>query len=706
MSILRTLTPALGAALAIAAPASAGVTHLPTVERALTAASASTTYVAPMSGFVTVQLGAAGGDWDLALRDARTGATLARSAAFGSQEVAQAWVTAGQRLVVAGTRTSGSPATARVAIDFANAAQPRPTRQSMVRIPRVSQRVYDQLTSKGIDLEEMSIGRNWMDVFVSSPAKLSVFERLGIPYKVRVADLAARDARSRAREAARARAGVRGLVPSGRTTYRRLADFQTDMKAITDAHPDFARPVTIGTTFQGRAIQGIEFSKDVARTDDGKPTYFLMGVHHAREWPSAEMAMEFMTLLAQKFGATDPDGQRVTKLLESERIVVVPIINVDGFAASRGENVTGTDIPDAEDELGFNGLAEPIVAGGAFAYRRKNCDGALPGATQNNAAARAVPCYYQYGVDPNRNYGFDWGGPGASTDPTTQTYRGTGPWSEPETQAVWRYSQTHPVTTLITMHTIAALVLRSPGLKTNGLAPDESLLKELGDKIGANTGYTSQYGWQLYDTTGTTEDWNYGAVGTLGYTIEIGPSGGDFHGDYKEAVEDQWVGPAPNFGKKITGGGLKEALLTAGEYAMDPRTHVVVSGTGTPGATLRVKKEFTTDSSPLCTFAQGLIRAGNSPADCLAPGTLGTIKTPDMLDYTITVPQSGTFTWHITQSTRPFKGYTYDTATKKPKANGTKEAWTLTCSVGGTVVKTQSLVVERGEAPALGNVCA
>jgi hypothetical protein len=31
---------------------------------------------------------------------------------------------------------------------------------------------------------------------------------------------------------------------------------------------------------------------------------------------------------------------------------------------------------------------------------------------------------------------------------------------------------------------------------------------------------------QLYDTSGTTEDWNYAAAGTLGYTIEMGPSGG------------------------------------------------------------------------------------------------------------------------------------------------------------------------------------
>lgn len=708
MSILRTLTPALGAALALAAPAAGSAVHLPTAERTLTAAAASTTYTAPMSGFLTVRLGAAGGDWDLALTDASSRRTLAQSRAFGSTEVAQAWVDAGQRVVIAGSRAAGSPQAATVSIDFADAARPAKARSSIIRIPRVTQGQFNSLEQLGFDLQELSIGKTWMDVFIPSAAKLAQFKKLGIPFRTRVADLDAKNARARAAEARRTRAGVRSAVPSGRTSYRFLADFQSEMKAITDAHPDFAKPITIGETYQGRPIQGIEFSKDVNATDDGKPTFFLLGVHHAREWPSAEIAMEFMTLLAKSFGDTSTtEGARITDLLSKERIIVVPILNVDGFVASRGENASGTPIPDAEDELGFNGTAEPVVAGGAFAYRRKNCDGALPPAVVSSDAARSMPCYYQYGVDPNRNYGFDWGGPGASTDPTTQTYRGTGQWSEPETQAVWRTSQQRPVTVLVTMHTIAALVLRSPGLHTNGLAPDETLLKELGDKMASYTGYTSQYGWQLYDTTGTTEDWNYGAVGALGYTIEIGPKGGDFHGDYKVAVENQWVGPKPT--SKIKGGGMKEALLTSAAYAIDPKTHPIVSGTGVPGAQLELKKAFNTDSSPLCTFAQGLLVAGGAlaPVDCVAQGATGSTTTPDGLDYKTDVRPDGTFTWHITQSTRPFQGYTYDPATKLPVANDKpREEWTLTCTVGGQVVKSQQLVIERGEQRDLGNVCA
>lgn len=719
MSILRSLTLAVGLALALAVPATAGATvHLPTVQRTLSAASASqsckagatdtATYTAPMAGFLTARLAAAGGDWDLYLADARSKKGLSESRAFGSSEVTQTWVDAGQKLLLTGCRTSGRVSRASLAIDFADAAKPGKVTSSIVRTKPLPKATLDMLSRSGFDITENQHA-NYIDILAPDAGKLAFFKKLGIPFTTHIADLGAVDAKARAAEARRARMGVVGSTPSGRTTYRFLADYQADMQKIVTDHPGLAKAITIGKTFQGREIQGVELSDNVNAKDDGKPTYFLMGVHHAREWPAGEMAMEYMKLIADGYGKTDAEGVKITDLLKRERIVIVPIINVDGFVASRGESAAQAQIgaiPDPEDESGLNGTAEPVVAGGALAYRRKNCDAGLPAQAQDNDAARSFPCYYQLGVDPNRNYGFDWGGPGASNDPTTQVYRGTGQWSEPETQAVHDYSQHHPVTTLITLHTIAALVLRSPGLHTHGLAPDETLLKELGDKMGKVTSYTSQYGWQLYDTTGTTEDWNYGAVGTLGYTIEIGPSGGDFHGDYKVAVDDQWTGKK---GTKFLGG-MHDALLTAAAYAADPKTHAIISGTGTAGATLEVKKAFITDSSPICTVAQGLVTVSGSgtPVDCTAPGAVfGVTHAQDSLDYTTVVRPDGTFDWHITQSTRPFVGYTFDDVTKQPKSNGTRETWTLTCKVGGAAAGTpKTFPIERGEQLNLGDVCA
>ncbi len=55
-------------ALALAVPAAAQAAapaSLPTVTRTVSAASAATTYTAPISGYVTARLSAPRGDWDI-----------------------------------------------------------------------------------------------------------------------------------------------------------------------------------------------------------------------------------------------------------------------------------------------------------------------------------------------------------------------------------------------------------------------------------------------------------------------------------------------------------------------------------------------------------------------------------------------------------------------------------------------------------------
>ena len=716
MLILRMLKLTAGLGLALVLPGTAvAVTALPTVQGTLTAsktsrvcaagATDSTTYTAPMAGFVTARLNAAGGDWDLALSDARTHRGLSTSKAFGSSEVTQTWVDAGQKLVLTGCRVSGHTPTATTSVELVDAQRPAQQTASIVRMKRLTQGQFMELDKLGFDPTENEVG-DYSDVLVPSAAKLAQLKHMGVPFQTVVPDYDAAEAQAREADARAALAGPSPL-PTGRSTYRFLADFQAEMKQIAHDYPDIAKPIVIGHTFQGRAIEGLEITNNV-NAADGKPDFFLMGTHHAREWPAAETPMEFAWMLVKGFGNTSTtEGQTVTDRLNSERVTIVPIVNVDGYVASRGESaLQGTigPIPDPEDSTGFDDTAEPIVLGGSFAYRRKNCDAGLPAQAQDNDQARSFPCYYQLGVDPNRNYGFGWGGPGASNDPTTQVYRGDGQWSEPETQAVHAYSQTHPVTALITLHTIAALVLRPPGLHTAGQAPDEVLLKALGDQMAKYTGYTSEYGFQLYDTSGTTEDWNYGAAGTFGYTIEQGPAGGIFHGPYQQYVIDQWLG-------KFHGslhGGLHDALLAAAQMAANPASHSIISGTGVPGAALEVKKTFDTESAPICTFAQGLLTAGSpiSPLDCVAPGAVfATTKQADKLDYTMTVPADGAFTWHITQSTRPFVGFKYDNGQRVP--TGKTESWTLTCkSADGTVLGTRDVTIDRGEQQALGDVCS
>lgn len=650
------LAALIASANAYAAPAS-----LPAVEHTLVAGSAAqrtcpnlapahargvatTRYRAPMSGYVTVNLAAPdSSDWDLAVFDAATRHRVAASSAFGSHEVAESWAQAGDRFIVQGCLRKGSAHKAAVSIRFVDVKPPKfDGIAKQVTVFVHGQDDVNRLDAIGLDVtHDMMPGQ--VDALVLGQKQLNALDATGLKYRTRISDLEKSSARARSADARAAAGADPSPLPTGRSSYRTLEDYQAELKKIADTYgpQGLVRPITIGKTLEGRPIQGLEIADNVNATDDGRPTYVVVAMHHAREWPSAEAAMEFAWMLVSGNGLDD----NVTSLLQRERIIVIPILNIDGFVVSRTDsafspndigNSNGIFTP-GEDPGETVHTGEAVLPGGPpAAYRRKNCRGLFP-----NGAG--FPCELQYGVDPNRNYGNGWGGPGASSDPSSQTFRGDGPWSEPETNAFWHFSQKRPITALITLHNVAALVLRPPGLSSAGFAPDEDAMKKLGDAMADDTGYTSEFGWQLYDTSGTTEDWNYAAQGTFGYTIEMGPEGGQFHMDYKTGVIDQWTGTKGR-------AGLRHALLLAGEAGASAADQSVVSGHAPAGRVLRLHKSFKTSTGKVCQLADPSIESGI----CENPGDAQQID--DQLDYARTVPSSGSYTWMVPPSTRPFVG--------------------------------------------------
>jgi len=209
------------------------------------------------------------------------------------------------------------------------------------------------------------------------------------------------------------------------------------------------------------------------------------------------------------------------------------------------------------------------------------------------------------------------------------------------------------VTGMQTLHNYAALVLRPPGFRALGLAPDEPALKALGDAEAAAAGYASQYGYELYEVTGATEDWNYLAQGAFGYTVEVG--GTSFQDPYASAVVDQYLGTGGR-------GGLRSALLSAAEEAMDPAEHSIITGRAPAGSVLHVRRDFQTATSQPFAVA-------------------------DYVDSALVVGSGGSFTWHVGPSTRPLV-----------HGAGGSEQWTLTCAPpGGGAVVTKQVTVWRGQ---------
>lgn len=485
----------------------------------------------------------------------------------------------------------------------------------LLRVKTPAEADRKRLAALDLDLAE-SAGPGYTDVVAYGNSDRRLLQLAGFTWSTLEDDLVGADRDREKADAAYAQAvrnkTVAVALPSGRTAYRQLADYDNDLGSLAQQYPTKAKLFTLKEkSLEGRTIRGLEITHNVG-TSDGKPVFLMVGLHHAREWPSGELTIEFAYDLLKNDG-TDT---RITNILEKSRVIVVPVVNPDGFSLSRS--------------LGYE-------------LKRKNCrvtNGQIPTAGQC-----AQSSYRSRGVDLNRNYSGFWGGPGASSSLTSETYRGASAFSEPESRNIQALVSQYQVTTLITNHTYSNLVLREPGYAGAPITPDESIYKALGDQMAAQNGYISQFSYQLYDTTGVTEDWSYYATGGLGFTFEHGTN--NFHPAFSTVVN---MYP-----------GNRAAYLLAAESTINPARHSIITGAAPAGAVLRLKKSFTTK-------------------------TWNGTQLPDTLETTMTVPAGGTYTWHTNPSTRP-----------AVVQQGGTESWTLTCErPAGQVQETRPITVARG----------
>jgi hypothetical protein len=527
-----------------------------------------------------------------------------------------------------------APIGAASAADSADSETDSDFRPQLVKVITPTPSHKELLQGLGLDLTEHA-GHDYVEVVLHTAADRTALQTAGLRSEVVIRDLVARGIENQRANAKYAASVTQSPMPSGRTGYRTLEDYEADMAKLAQDRPDLVKQLTLPLkTLDGNTVRGVEIAQDVEQEADGRPTFLLMGLHHAREWPSGELAMEFATDLVKNHGK----DARITGLLQKARVVVVPVVNPDGFDLSRtdGEFVDLRDLNDV-DPLGGS---TSILATPGQAYKRKNCrlvdgqdipDGSCRATANSNGG-------FGIGVDLNRNYGGFWGGPGAAGPaPDAQevsagvldpTYRGAAPFSEPETENIQRLVSERQVTMLISNHTFSNLVLRPNGVNPNtegpdgkpvGDAPDEDALKQLGARMTAQNGYQNIHGWQLYDTTGTTEDWSYNATGGFGYTFEIGEN--EFHPPYPEVV-DEYLGAG-----KYAGKGNREAYLIALEHAVDTRYSGVLTGSAPEGAVIRLTKDF--DS----------------------PTWESSFK--DRLDSSVKVGASKKLRWIVNPSTRP-----------------------------------------------------
>ncbi len=610
-------------ALVLAGSAHAGVT---TTVSATDAAASNCSQLASGSGRSVVQVPltanatgivrarlsevTGGGDWDLAVIDRATGKAVAGAAGWDSDELAEGRAESGMQLVAQACRFSGGASSAKLVVDVASAASGGTTsgKAQLVSVRTDTRADKKRLTELELDLTEHGTSTT-VDVVLHGDADVKKLRDAGFTYRVRIADLAARAAADAAADRRFAAATAVSGLPSGRTEYRHLWDYDYDMKVLHLQNPTLTRPLTLNhRTWEGRRVYGLEITENAANVADGKPVFLHMGAHHAREWPSSEHTIEFAFDLIKSYRRGEA---RAKDAMAGARMIVVPVVNRDGFNVSR-------------EARGVNNGSQ-VYGASDHEMKRKNCFG-VEGvcATANRLA----------GVDPNRNYGGFWGGPGAGLVKHDDTWRGPGPFSEPETQNVRELVSSRQVVTLITNHTYGNLLLRPPGLVAAGRPIDEPMYRGLGDAMAEHNHYASQPSYALYDTTGGTEDWTYYATGGFGFTFEINQAG--FHPAFKTAVLDEYLGTNGRAGNRGAYWEILKATTTAG-------MHSVIKGTAPAGATLTLTKAFQTLTSPVV----GINGQIGDP-----------IAFPDRLESRLAVTGKA-FEWHVNPSTRPVVMGTY-----------------------------------------------
>ncbi|HEU0243592.1 MAG TPA: M14 family zinc carboxypeptidase [Candidatus Limnocylindrales bacterium] len=364
--------------------------------------------------------------------------------------------------------------------------------------------------------------------------------------------------------------------PAGYEGFHTYAEMVADITAVQAAHPDIVRTFSIGTSDKGRTIWAAKVSDNVS-VDEPEPEVLFDGLHHSDEHMGLEMTLRILHWLANGYG-TD---QRITDIVNTREVWIIFAVNPDG--------------------------AEYDISGGRFHHWRKN--------RQPNAGTTAI------GTDLNRNYGYHWGGGGlTSTNPKAITYRGPSAFSAPETRAVRDFLASRVVDgrqqirVAISFHEYGRLVMWPYGYTTRNVpadmtTQDHDALAAIGRHMAATNGYTPEQASDLYVTSGTTRDYEYGRYRIFSYTFEL--SAVDYPKDTRIATET---------------GRNKEAVLYLAERAWCPLS---VLGTAVSNARcgafdddLEVARGWTRNPDGTDTAPAGARLARGDPAATSAGGVI------------------------------------------------------------------------------------
>ena len=271
----------------------------------------------------------------------------------------------------------------------------------------------------------------------------------------------------------------------GYYTYEQVVSELDSMRLL---YPDLiSEKSSIGLSIEGRDIWYVTISDNAGLESDDSDILYT-ALHHAREPQGMATVMYFMYYLLENYGK-DP---QVNYIVGNRELHFIPVVNPDGYV--------------------YNQTTNPGGGGMWRKNRRDNGDNI-------------------FGIDLNRNYSYKWGfdDSGSSADPSSNIYRGTGPFSEPETRAVRDFCESHQIRLCLNYHTYGDHLIY-PWTYIDQANPDVSLYQELAAAMTEINNYNYGTGYETlrYAFNGSATDWMYGEQVTknkiISMTPEVGPS--------------------------------------------------------------------------------------------------------------------------------------------------------------------------------------
>lgn len=245
----------------------------------------------------------------------------------------------------------------------------------------------------------------------------------------------------------------------------------------TDASP------TNQTTLEGRTMFYVRISDNPDVDEADEPETLYQSLIHSREASSIMQLLYYMWYLLENYES----DEAIARLLNNQALYFIPVFNPDGFV--------------------YNEIESPD--GGGMQRKNRNTGGGC--STFND------------GVDLNRNSAYYWGNGGASSDNCSQTYLGSGPFSENETQIMRDFFLLHDFELSLNHHSYKNAMLHGyAGTTILNPRPDEY------SKYSHDMSYFNRYAYGPSTSisslnSGNMNDWMLG--GPAGVSSNGTPTG-------------------------------------------------------------------------------------------------------------------------------------------------------------------------------------